>query len=422
MRRFALALAVSVGCPLLGCAPAGAPTAPNVVILLADDLGWNNVGYHDGNIATPRIDQFAAESLVLDRFYVTPVCASTRAGLLTGRYPHRVGVPFLPDEPQLVAVKLSPDARLMGDWLSEAGYGRRALIGKWGLGKSHPLTRGFTQFYGLLGGSVGYFTHRSPQGDHDWHRDRSLSHAPGYATDLIADESVAFIAADHAAPFLLFVAFNAPHVPLQAKPEVLAALGARPDLIAPFMYREDEAENAVLYAAMVMTLDTAIGRILDAIDGAGLRDDTLVLFASDNGALGRIGSRDNAPLRGHKNSLFEGGIRVPAVIRWPGRLAPGRSSALAAFIDVVPTLIQAAGGEPGAEAFDGISLIDVLAGNAKAEDRTLFLTPTAAVSSRWKLIDGELYDLSLDPGETQDVAAENPGIARRLEQELARLR
>lgn len=412
-----LALGVLVLLWASACGPSGPDRSrPNVVILLADDLGWNDVGFHGGPIDTPHLDRFAAESLVLERFYVTPSCVSTRAGLLTGRHPRREGA-------------LRPGDVTLAELLGEAGYRHRALVGKWHLGPvQHPLDRGFTHFYGALGGAIDYFDHRAVGvakggrlvlGEPDWYRDRKPDLEVGYSTDLIARESIRFLERHRDEPQFLYVAFNAPHVPLQAKPEDLAAFRAEAASDRSRAFGDNEEQNRRAYAAVVSALDGAIGAILAAIDRLGLRENTLVFFLSDNGAWVAHGIGDNAPLRGRKNTLWEGGIRVPAALRWPGVVPVGRSDDLVAYIDLVPTLQRITGAPlPDGHRLDGVDVLGVLRGEDPPPDRLLRIGPGSAVSRQWKLKDGALFDLQADPGETTDVAARHPDVVASLERRL----
>jgi len=288
---------------------ASATSPPNIVIVVADDLGWNDVGYHGSEIRTPRLDSLAREGVEFDRFYVCPICTPTRAGLMTGRYPHRFG---LRDTviPPWRDYGLSTDEACLPELLAEAGYKRRACIGKWHLGHSrrayHPLSRGFTSFYGHYNGALDYFTHLR-EGELDWHRGFEASRDEGYSTTLLADEAVRFIeASDDAAPFLLYLPFNAPHAPLQAEPTALAEYGAT--------NKPGRDAQRPTFSAMVTSLDTAIGRVLDSLEERGFTDNTLVWFFSDNGGEVKQGG-NNKPLRGAKHTVWEGGVRVPAIVR-----------------------------------------------------------------------------------------------------------
>ena len=402
----------------VGCAervPAPSASAPNVVLIVADDLGWGDVGFHGGRISTPNLDALARDGIELERFYVTPVCTTTRAGLLTGRYPNRMGLHAEGLARGGVSDKgLPPDERTFAEVLRDAGYAQRAAVGKWHLGAAsrdfHPLSQGFSRFYGLLGGSIGYFTHAAPRGGPDWHRDFDAVQEEGYATELLGREAVRFIESVPADErFLLYLSFNAPHLPLDPKPEDVAAYRADPAWAGVRRGGRQKPE----YAALVTALDREIGRVLEALERRGIADDTLVWFLSDNGGVTSYG--DNTPLRGAKETMYEGGIRVPSLIRWPRRLVGGRKlGALAGYVDVLPTLAAAAGGARELPPLDGIDLLPILGGEQPAPERAIYPDRFAVVTQRWKLVNDELYDLEADPGEQTNVAAQHPETLAQL--------
>ncbi len=419
------------------------PGKPNIVIILADDLGWADVGYHGAKTSTPNIDRLANDGVRLENFHVCPLCSPTRAGLLTGRWPIRYGMgesvitPWRP-------YGLPTSERTLADLLAKAGYERRGIVGKWHLGhyekKYLPLNRGFTSFYGLYNGAFDYFTHKR-EGELDWHKDFETCRDEGYTTDLIGQEAVRFIEQSPAGkPFFLYVPFNAPHLPLQAKEEDKAK----------YAHIEDEKKRT--YAAMVDSMDQSIGKILEAIDAKGMADDTFVLFLSDNGA---IQYGDNRPWRSSKGTVYEGGVRVPAAVRWPAGIRGERVvDAMMGFIDIYPTIKRIAGVTgPDPNPLDGQDMLDVIRGNVLAPKRDWFSyiaqgTPdqTAVCDGEWKLVvrggsvldvepggvgqrggakDGmpvELFRLDRDPGETTNLAAERPEIVARLLKSLKEFR
>ena len=378
---------------LQGCSSATGPgadnaAAPNIVILLADDLGWTDVSFHGGNIATPNIDRIAAEGAELRRFYVAPICSPTRAGLMTGRYPIRYGA-MRAVYPPWRQGGMDLSEWTMADILAEADYKHRAVFGKWHLGHSdkkykkyHPLRRGFTEFYGHYNGAIDYFTHER-EGEVDWHEGFEPSDDTGYQTDLVADAAARFVR-EHAAdaePFLCYVAFNAPHSPFQAKPEDLARYEHLPAARGFFegiegasmvASREARGRSRRILGAMVHSLDQGVGRILDSIDRAGISAETFVLFSSDNGGVRGVG--ENTPLRGAKATVFEGGIRVAAAARWTTRIPAGqRIDVPLANIDILPTVMRMAGvGRYTGKPLDGVEVLDVLTGRQKRLDRELF--------------------------------------------------
>ena len=435
MRMGYLVLMCGIWGALSGRVPADQP--PNIVHVIADDLGWNDVGYHGSDIRTPAIDRLASESIVLERFYATPICSPTRAGVLTGRYPFRFGIwggVVSPNE----RFGLPPAEQTTPELLAASGYRHRGLLGKWHLGLAstlfHPLAHGFSEFYGHYNGAIDYFSHHR-FGQLDWHRNYDSVEQPGYSTDLVGDAAVEFIERQTGeSPFYLLVAFNAPHSPLQATEDDLRAEGFNPQQprAANTDQRLAEREGAPEYgqqgrgntirqtfAAMTRGLDRNLEKILQAIDGRGWRDNTLVVFHSDNGADPKHGG-SNQPLRGNKFTMWEGGVRVVAMVRWPDQLPAGqRFLGVTSYIDWLPTQL-AASGYPVPPDVDGINLLPQLTGRQPVEDRTLLLGKNAAVSQRWKWVDGELFDLQADPGETRDVAAEHPEQAERFERFTAR--
>ena len=419
---------------------------PNIVILLADDLGWADVGYHGGRIATPHVDRLASEGVRLENFHVCPLCSPTRAGLMTGRWPIRYGMGEAVITPWR-KYGLPATEQTLADMLAKAGYERRGAFGKWHLGhyqkKYLPLNRGFTYFYGHYNGAFDYFTHQR-EGELDWHRNFETCRDSGYSTDLIGREAARFVEESPAdKPFFLYVAFNAPHTPLQAKQADVAKYD---DKI------QDEKQR--VYAAMVDSMDQAIGKILAAVDRKRISDDTFVLFFSDNGAVTRYG--DNGPWRSGKGAVYEGGVRVPAVVRWGagGICGGGNVDAMMGYIDVYPTVKRIAGvTDLDPNPLDGRDVLDVIRGKAEPPRRDWFSyiaqgTPdkTAVCDGTWKLVvaggsvldvtldengkpndsDGaptvELFRLDRDPGERTDLAAKHPEIVARLLERLKEFR
>lgn len=390
---------------------------PNILHIVADDLGYADFAHRGAPIRTLHLDRLAAESIELRRFYVCPVCSPTRAGLMTGQYPHRYemgGSPMQYDENK----GLPPDLTTLPEVLEKAGYRHRHAIGKWHLGNSatcfHPVRRGFSSFYGHYCGAICYWTHtRADQ--LDWHRDLQSDHTPGYSTRLMADDAVRFIRDTPARePWYLYLAFNAVHTPLQAPEETIRSY----DGVDLQGYNQT-------YCAMMTEMDAAIGRVLAMLDERGLRENTLVIFHSDNGGVGQKGLGSNRPFRGAKGSVYEGGVRVCAWARWPQRWkAPGHCEAVMGHIDLLPTLAAAAGAR-APEKIDGRNALPWLDGQPQTEERYYHpdgIHSHALVSQRWKLVGEELYDLAADPGETTDVGAQHPEIRARYMAELARIR
>ncbi|MBL9202500.1 MAG: arylsulfatase [Opitutaceae bacterium] len=309
--------------------PAG---LPNILFILSDDQGFADIGYRSTEVRTPHLDALAASGVRLEQFYVQPVCTPTRAALMTGRYPMRLGL-------QLGVIKpesrhgLPLSARTLPQALREAGY-FTALCGKWHLGNGAPeylpTARGFDHQYGFYLGMTDYFT-RKRDGGLDWHRGDHALREDGYVTDLIANEAVSLIEKHDTAakPFFLYVAFSAPHTPLQATDEWLAR----------FAHIADQKRRT--HVAMIAHMDAAIGRIVATLEKKDLREKTLIVFSSDNGANLPVG--DNGSLRDQKGSIYEGGVRVPAFATWPGRLPAGRLVQQPLHIaDWHPTLLRLA--------------------------------------------------------------------------------
>ncbi|MGK6352453.1 arylsulfatase [Parapedobacter sp. DT-150] len=402
---------------------------PNIVIILADDLGWGDVGYHGSEIKTPNIDRLAREGVILDHFYTTPICSPTRAGLMTGRYPNRFGLRQTVIPPWS-DFGVDTSAVFLPEMLARTGYRHRAALGKWHLGHAKraflPLQRGFTHFYGHYNGAIDYFTHER-EGELDWHRNEESCYDEGYTTDLITQEAVSCIKtyAQADAPFFLYVAYNAPHAPLQAKQEDLLANG----------YQENQSAVATkrqTYAAMVSSMDEGIGDILSALAEMDIDTNTLVLFFSDNGAETAQGGSSGG-LRGAKFLEWEGGTRAPAIIKWPAGFVGGRIlKQVTGYIDVVPTLREIAGSdEKLPAALDGVSIWSVLSGARETIDREFYLGyGTLVTGNRWKVVKADagnakmdhpedlLFDIQADPREQRDLKQAYPAIYRKLLQRV----
>jgi len=316
-----LLLLLAMGLP----AAAQTPARPNIVLIVSDDQGWKDVGFHGSDIATPNLDTLAAGGARLESYYAQPMCTPSRAALMSGRYPHRYGLQTLVI-PSNGRYGLPTDERLLPRVLADAGY-RTAIVGKWHLGhaerKYWPLQRGFQHQYGPLLGEIDYFTHDA-HGVRDWYRQEKPLKEKGYATELIGNEAVRWLGQQSAKqPFFLYLAFTAPHAPYQAPKAWL-------DRYAHIADRDRRA-----YAAMIGSMDEQIGRVVAALDAKGLRDNTLIVFQSDNGGprdarfTGEIDMSnskipaDNGPWRDGKGSLYEGGVRVVALANWPGRIPAG---------------------------------------------------------------------------------------------------
>ena len=423
---------------------------PHVVVILADDLGWNDVGYHGSEISTPRLDALAAEGVVLDRFYAQPTCTPTRAALMTGRAPLRLGVlsPLTKNNP----TGLPLSERLLPQYFREGGY-QTFMTGKWHLGHRArdylPNARGFDHFYGHVTGGIGYWDHVHG-GGLDWQRNGTTLRETGYSTHLIADEAVRLIQQrDPERPVFLYASFNAPHLPNEAPAEAVER------------YRQIENPHRRVHAAMVSELDSAIGRVVDALEAEGMLERTLIWFMSDNGGLNpesfppavvglsrrlegwfgkplpllplefaRVnsleGGADNRPFRNGKQSVYEGGVRVPSLIFWRERLAPRREPKMVTAQDVLPTLLAATGLPAPTSGLDGADQWPAIrAGGPAPTPDYVTQAPDGMAFYRhpWKLIelgpdDFELYELEEDPEERIDRAAERPVVVETLARSL----
>lgn len=385
-------------------------TKANVLILFADDLGSGDLGMHGGVSKTPNIDRLATEGVELKRYYGYPFCSPSRAALLTGQMPRRFGIAYAlgPREPGLPA-----DLPTLPRTLRADGY-QTWLVGKWHLGTaSPPLQSGFEHFYGFEGPEVDYFAHTNRQGVVDWQRNGQTVNEPGYSTFLIANEAVRLIDQRNVnQPFYLQVAFNAPHFPLSAPEAYKEKYKA---------LRQDQA----LRASVIDAFDEAVGRVLKAVDDHGLRDNTLIIFVSDNGA-DQTGS--NRPHRSGKGSVYEGGIRVPCFMRWPGQLASGTiSQQVTSAQDLYPTITSAVGlkMEPS-QKLDGKDVWGALHSAEVRDNGPLVIAGSdiAILDGEWKLVQSlngsvALYNIHSDPRETTNVWDQNEEVGRRLRMRVA---
>lgn len=381
-------------------------------MFIADDMGWGDVSCHGGPVPTPNIDSLTKSGIELQRYYTYPLCSPTRAALLTGLMPKRFGIvnALQPRDKGLPA-----GLPTLPRTLQAAGYQTMA-VGKWHVGYgSPPLDSGFDHFYGFLGPEIDYFQHTSRNGQVDWQRNRVTLKQAGYSTELLAAEAVHLIEErDAQRPFYLHVAFNAPHFPLAAPPEYLAKVAHLPRAQA-------------VRAAVIDAFDNAIGRILEALDEQGLRNNTLVVFISDNGAdkTGR-----NTPLRGAKGSVYDGGIHVPCFLRWPRLIEPGSVShqPLCAQ-DWYPTLVSAVGLTLNDELkLDGSNQWPAIASGEVQPRECIAIAAanTALIDGPWKLIEFSngtraLYNVITDPQETSDLALHEVERVQVLSEKLKQL-
>jgi arylsulfatase A-like enzyme len=401
----------------------GAAAKPNIVLIITDDVGYGDFGsYGAPDVKTPNIDSLAADGTKLTDFYAAPLCTPTRAALISGRYPQRVrleralGSSSSPARDQ----GLRPTGRSLPQLLKNNGYAT-ALIGKWHLGykpEFSPNAHGFDDFFGFKSGFTDYYQHTDADGLADLFENGDRVQVAGYMTDLITERSVRFIEQSAGRPFFLEVAYNAAHWPFQ-RPDHPSTAPDHGRFVQP---ADDVTSSREDYVAVLERADQGVGRILSTLDGSGLRQNTLVIFTNDNG--GEWLSR-NAPLFHRKDTLWEGGIRVPAIFRWPGRIPAGRvSSQVGITMDLTATILAASGATADSR-LEGIDLLPILEGRAASVTRTLFWRiaiparqQRAVRAGEWKLlVDGDdtlLFDLSRDIAERNDVAKERPDIAKRL--------
>jgi len=432
-RREFVAGFLSLG--LTGRLRAAPENLPNILLIVADDLGWADVGYHGSPLRTPNLDRLARGGAELHQHYVAPVCSLTRCALLSGRYWSRFGV----NHPQ--AAQAMPFGTVtLASALKSRGY-ETCITGKWHLGSLPewgPRKFGFDRSYGALGGGTGPWDHRYKRGPYtrNWHRNDAYVEEQGHVTDLIAREAAGFLAARRSAPFFLYVPFTAVHHPIDEPREWLEA-------------NQHIEESRRQYAACVQHMDDAAGRLVAVLENTGLRRNTLIVFTSDNGGMGnpagdlqaypgqyRNGQLgDNKPLRGHKGQVYEGGIRVPAFVNWPGRIPARRIDAPVGVVDWLPTISGLAGFQPERDLrWDGRDVWPLLSGEVGPAARDLYWKGPggrsyAVRSGDLKLViqrapDGtgrrvELFNLRDDPYERRDLSAAEPGLAARLEQLLA---
>ncbi|MEL6110822.1 MAG: arylsulfatase, partial [Planctomycetota bacterium] len=409
---------------------------PNIVLMLSDDMGWADPGFHGGDGAlTPNLDRLAGEGTRLTQFYAHSVCAPTRSALMTGRYAFRNWMDWRSEdfgkpsylaklglklarnergEPTRMIHALDSSEHTIAEVLSDAGY-FTALIGKWHLGEwlpQHlPMGQGFAHQYGHYGWGIDYNNYTIPHNSparfavYDWHRNQKPLDEQGYSTDLFANEAVRLIGQQTKdQPFFVYVPFNAIHGPLEEIPRYTDTLDKR--------------------SAALKCLDDAVGRIVGAIDQYGFLENTLVIFANDNGGLTE---EVNRPYRGTKNTTFEGGVRVACVMRWPGKIQAGASNAsMMHVVDLLPTLAAVAGGSTAkCRALDGMDLSEsLLRGDNGPRTEIVFEVdgsvrlPTIR-SGDHKLMGDMLFNVVEDPGETTDIAKSHPKVVAKLKQRLA---
>ena len=427
-------------------------SSPNILIILADDLGWNDVSYHGSEIKTPNIDKLISLGVELDRFYVQPTCSPTRAELMTGKSAMKLGITRPISKNQKLGLGL--EEKILPQYLKELNYSTY-LLGKWHLGSYipdyFPTRRGFDYFYGYLTGGIGYWDHIHG-GGHDWQRNEVGLREDGYVTQLIKNDTLKIIDNhDFTNPIFLNVNFGAPHIPNEAPEES----------VLKFSYIEDQTRR--IHAAMVHEMDNAIGEIIAALEKENVLKNTIVMFASDNGGLtpdvklnpsflsipkkigvcdtknrfgikifqwiceNYSGGSSNKPLPEGKMSVSEGGIRVPAVIWWPGKFENSKSENFFTMMDVLPTILDLINYKNEIEV-DGVSRVSSLNDNDNSESSKYVVTNIindkfAVIEMPYKLItsaDGDqLYNILDDPSENLNIASENQEIVLELKNTLS---
>ena len=423
--RFLLTIVAAVlvlGASARGTGQTGGLARPNVVVVMTDDMGWADLGsYGAKDVRTPNIDSLARDGARFTEFYSNGVlCTPTRAGFISGRYQQRYGLEVaLPNDS---GVGLRVTGRSLPQLLKQNNYAT-ALIGKWHLGyrpEFSPNAHGFDYFFGLKSGYHDYYTHNGGNGKPDlFENDREVT-AEGYTTDLITERSVKFIREHAKASFFLEVAYNAPHWPYQP-PD---APSVAPGNARHVMPTDSPTSTRADYVAMVERVDRGVGELLRTLDALGLSKNTVVIFTNDNGG---EWLSDNGPFFNRKWSVWEGGIRVPALVRWPGRIAGGKVlNQPGITMDLTASILAATGTAVPAEArLEGMNLLPHLEGNVPEVERSLFWRTSAGNRQQkavrhgdWKLVlDGNhtfLFNVRLDPGERQDLAARHQDVAQKL--------
>jgi arylsulfatase A-like enzyme len=417
---------------LLVCPTRAEPSTarPNFLIILTDDHGYGDVStYGEKDVRTPHIDRIANEGMLFTTMRANcTVCSPTRAALLTGRYADRVGVPgVIRTDPQDSWGYFAPGIPTLADLLGECGY-HTALIGKWHLGLESPNTpneRGFAWFHGFLGDMMESYTTHLRHGKNYMRLNEKVIQPKGHATDLFSGWAADYLrgrADTPGQPFFLYLAYNAPHFPIEPPAEWLARVKER----APQMDGKRAAN-----VAFVEHLDAGIGRVLAVLDETGLAENTVVVFTADNGG-SLPHAQNNDPWRGGKQDHYDGGLRVPFMVRWPARIPPGSRSDYAGLLfDLFPTFAELAGSEPVAD-LDAISLVPILNGGAITTPRDLYFVRRegnilfggssyeALIQGDWKLLRNdpfspyELYNIRKDPQESRNLAAENRKMFEKL--------
>jgi len=421
----------------VGASPGAGADRPNILLIVADDLGWSDVGWHGGFAKTPVMDRLVREGLELNQHYVQPVCTPTRTALMSGRYPGRFG-PHALVPSNLRAMPLGTVT--LASALKSQGY-TTIQSGKWHLGARPewgPNAFGFDHGYGTLTGAADPWTHKYRRGPYEdtWHRDGTLLHEEGNATELVAAEALRRIR-ERRSPWLIYVPFHAVHTPVDAPAEYKALYDG-----VTFHADPEKQDSRRRMAAMISQLDAKIGEFVRALEETGQRERTLIVFTSDNGGIeslknayvGDVGhsplNSENDPLRGQKATLFEGGIRVCAFANWPGVLKPRVVNTPMHAVDWFPTLAAVAGYTPPTDLkWDGINQWPRLTESAPEDpEREIYIAAAGGRALRvgdWKLIarknaEPMLFHLGNDPYEKRDLSPRESARLQQMQERLAR--
>lgn len=424
-RSFLLLCALLWGCG----SPLSAAERPNFLLIFTDDHGYGDVSaYHASDVRTPNIDRIGAEGMLFTAMRANcTVCSPSRAALLTGRYADRVGVPgVIRTQPENSWGYFAPGVPTLADELKKAGY-HTGIVGKWHLGLESPNLpneRGFEFFHGFLGDMMDSFTTHLRHGNNYMRRNREVIEPKGHATDIFSDWASDYLRerAKAKQPFFLYLAYNAPHFPIEPPADWLAKVKAREPQLD-----EKRAKNV----AFIEHLDHGIGRVLAALKESGQEENTVVVFSADNGG-SLPHAQNNDPWRGGKQDHYDGGLRVPFLVRWPAQIKPGTRSDYAGLnFDLFPTFVELAGGKPSPE-LDAASLVPVLKGGTLTAPRDQYFVRReggpqyggrsyeAIIRGDWKLMQNdpfsplELYNLKADPQEKNNLAATNKKLVNEL--------
>jgi len=431
----AITLVLVISGSVVRAEPAQAARRPNIVLITADNVGYHDLGcYGNESNKTPSIDRLAAQGVRCTNFYsASPTCTVSRAALLTGRYPQRNGLTHqLGREENRTGIGLRHSELLIPHFLKQRGY-PTACFGKWNIGfakGSRPTERGFDEFLGFRSGNIDYYTHVYNH-EHDMFRGTEPAHLDGYSTDLFAEAACDYLRRNAKRPFFLYVPFNAVHYPNPGnkKPGEPCIWQAPDEAFQRYGYSPDTRDEKKRYQATLTALDTGVGRVVEQLDRLGLRENTLVIFCSDNGAFARnMNCASNDPLRTERVMIYEGSIRVACMVRWPGQINPGTVCHEPLIqIDFLPMILAATGTPlPKDRVIDGRDPTATLAGKAPSPHRMLFFKyhgASAVRSGQYKLLrtranrPWELYDLAVDIGETTDLAAKKPNVVANLERQ-----